>query len=202
MRTRAELALAAIDHAHAMFAGNLRNLTLDEALSAAGGYRSLTGILKHAASWSHVYHSYAFDAEPRHLRSIDWPRGLRDTIETKQQYVDDLIAWYEASHEDWKRSLAPLPDDSFDEPRPCHWGATAPLWEIVNMTAAHWSYHAGEINAILSILRGEAWEYSEEVEENHISTAGHRLRPNWMTPQQAAAYESHLARRDTELHGG
>jgi hypothetical protein len=53
----------------------------------------------------------------------------------------------------------------------------------------HWAYHAGEINAILGIRRGEAWEYSEEVEENHISTVGHGLRPEWMTDEEAASYE-------------
>jgi hypothetical protein len=47
----------------------------------------------------------------------------------------------------------------------------------VTLVAAHWLYHAGEINAILAIRRGEAWEHMEEVEENHISTVGHRMRP-------------------------
>jgi hypothetical protein len=77
-----------------------------------------------------------------------------------------------------------------------------PLFDIILINVEHWSYHTGEINAILSILRGEAWEYTEEMEENHISTAGHRLRPEWMSAEQAAAWETHLARRDGELHGG
>jgi hypothetical protein len=55
---------------------------VSEALQAAGGYRSILGILKHTAGWSHVYHSYAFDATPRHSNAVDWPRGLRDTVET------------------------------------------------------------------------------------------------------------------------
>ena len=47
---------------------------------------------------------------------------------------------------------------------------------------AGWShvYHAGELNQVLSICRGEAWEKGEEVEENHISTVGHRVRPPWL----------------------
>jgi hypothetical protein len=80
--------------------------------------------------------------------------------------------------------------DDLDAPRPVHWGGTAPLSEIVAIVAAHWAYHAGEINAILAIRRGQAWEYGEEVEENHITTAGHRVRPAWMTDEQAAAFES------------
>jgi hypothetical protein len=67
------------------------------------------------------------------------------------------------------------------------------------MVAAHWAYHAGEINAILAIRRGQAWECGEEVEENHIATVGHRVRPTWMTDEQAAASESH---RDEPGSGG
>lgn len=64
MRTRAELAVWMLGHAHDVLDGNLKGLTLDEALHSAGGYRSVFGILKHTASWSHVYHSYAFEATP------------------------------------------------------------------------------------------------------------------------------------------
>ena len=76
-----------------------------------------------------------------------------------------------------------------------------PLFDIVTLIAAHWTYHTGELNEILAILRGEAWTYTEEVEENHISTAGHRIRAGWMTDEHAKGYEAHLAQRDKELHG-
>jgi hypothetical protein len=68
-------------------------------------------------------------------------------------------------------------------------GATASLREIVAIVAGHWSYHAGEINEILAIRRGEAWEYGPEVEENHISAVGHRVRRQWVTDEEAARYE-------------
>ena len=80
MRTRSELALRVLQTSQQMLSENIKALTLEEALDAAGGYRSVLGILKHAASWSHVYHSYAFDREPTHLNTLAWPRGLRDTI--------------------------------------------------------------------------------------------------------------------------
>ena len=202
MRSRAGLAADTLRAARQIVMGNVEKISLEEALATAGGYRSVLGIAKHIAAWNHVYYSYAFEEPARGWNRIDWPRGLRDTVEPAREYVDDVVAWFEAAHERWQASLAPLPDEAFDEPRPVHWHATAPLWDIVVMVATHWCYHAGEINQILSVVRGEAWELGEEVEENHISTAGHRVRPNWMTDAQVAGYEAYLAKRDAELHGG
>jgi uncharacterized damage-inducible protein DinB len=183
-----ELARATLDEAHRTFVENLRGVSLDEALDPAGGYRSILGIAKHAAAWSAVYYSYAFEPTPRHWDATDWPRGLRDRIEARAAYLGEMLAWFDRTYERWLASLAGV--DDLDAPRPVHWGGTAPLSEIVVMVAAHWAYHAGEINAILAIGRGQAWEYGEEVEENHIATVGHRVRPAWMTDEQAAAFES------------
>lgn len=201
MRSRAELAWRLLDGSRRTLRANLRNLKLDEALAAAGGYRSVLGILKHTASFSHVYHSYAFDEAPKHLDSTEWPRGLRDTIEPTQDYVDEVVSWFEASAEAWRASLADLPDEAFDQPRRLHMGFEVPLFDIVALVAEHWTYHTGELNEILAILRGEAWQYTQEVEENHLSTAGHRIRPNWMSEDQATRHEAHLAARDAERHG-
>jgi hypothetical protein len=55
MRSRAELVTAMMASARHMFGDNLRGLTLDEALQAAGGHRSVLGLAKHAAAWGHVY---------------------------------------------------------------------------------------------------------------------------------------------------
>ena len=181
--------------------GNIRSIKPEEALQAAGGYRSILGILKHTAGWSHVYRSYAFDAEPKHYAQTAWPRGLRDTVETTKEYYDEIVAWLDRSFDEWKSSLTGVADDDFDRPHLVHWGATMPLWDIVALISNHFAYHTGEINAVLSIIRAEAWEYTEEVEENHISTTGHRLRPGWMSEQQVAAYEAYIMKRDSKLHG-
>jgi hypothetical protein len=67
MRTRRELASLVIEQAFQMLADNVRGLRVDEALFVPPcGYRSTLGTLKHIAGWSHVYRSYAFDAEQRH----------------------------------------------------------------------------------------------------------------------------------------
>ena len=55
-----------LDRAYRTATDNLAGLALEEALFVpAGGYRSVLATLKHAAARSHVYHSFAFDPEPR-----------------------------------------------------------------------------------------------------------------------------------------
>lgn len=196
-----QFALNLLEQAHDTFKRNIDGITLDESLQSAGGYRSVLGLIKHTAAWSHVYYSFAFEQQPRHWIATSWPLGVRDTIVPEQAYLDEVRDWYGRSFSLWRDALAPLREAAFSEPRMCHWRATAPLSEIVVMVANHWVYHAGEANAILSSVRGEAWEYTEEIEENHISTAGHRVRPDWMSDEHAARYEAYIAARDRELHG-
>jgi len=182
----AELAELALVEAHRAFVDDVRGLTIEEALAAAGGYRSILGIAKHCAAWSAVYRSYAFDTDPRAWDRTEWPRGLVDRIEPTQEYLDEIVSWFESTYERWVLALRGSDPTTLV---PLHWGATAPLAEVVAMVSTHWAYHAGEINAILAIVRGEAWEYTEEVEENHIPTAGHGVRPAWMTDDEAARFE-------------
>lgn len=69
-----------------------------------------------------------------------------------------------------------------------HWGEKMPLSDIVVLVASHVAYHTGELNALLAMARGEAWEDGEEVEENHISTVGHRVPPPWMPEERYALF--------------
>jgi hypothetical protein len=166
-----------------VLADNVRGLRVDEALFVRpGAYRSTAGTLKHSAGWSHIYRSYAFDARPGRWAHFDRPRGLRGTVEPSHRYLSEVVAWAHAAPTSWLRCLDELPDDAaLDNPRPMHWGELKPLFDIVATIARHHVYHAGEINQLLSIARGEAWEEYEEVEENHISTVGHRVRPPWLS---------------------
>lgn len=181
------LARAALEEAHRTFVDNVGELSIEDALEAGGGFRSVLGLMKHVAGWSAVYRSYAFDDEPRHWEETDWPRGLRDRIEPTEAYLQEVLGWFERTYEGWLSSVAGTID--LDQPKPLHGGGTAPLRDIIAMVTGHWEYHAGEINMILAIRRGEAWEFSEEVEENHIPTSGHGVRPAWMTDEEAAPYE-------------
>ncbi|HET9671377.1 MAG TPA: DinB family protein [Actinomycetota bacterium] len=172
------LARAVLDEARRTFLDEVDGLSTDEALDAAGGYRSILGVMKHVAGWAEVYRSYALDPEPRHWEDTAWPRGLRDRIEPTGAYLNEIRSWFERTADAWLGAVDGGVD--LEEARPVHGGGTASLGEIAATVAAHWTYHAGEINEILALRRGEAWEDGEEVEENHIDTTGHRVRPPWM----------------------
>ncbi len=113
-----DLARAALAEAHRTFVDNIQGVALEEALHSAGGYRSILGIAKHVAGWSDVYHSYAFEPEPRHWDRTDWPRGLRDRIEPTKEYLDEILAWFEQTYRRWLASLQDAED--LDTPRPVH----------------------------------------------------------------------------------
>ncbi len=180
-RSRRELAVAILESSNRVMMGHFEKIGVQEALFVpTGGYRSVLGTLKHAAGWSHVYRSYAFDENPKHWKDVAWPYGLRDTIVKSEEYLSAVIEWFREAHRRWIADLQALDDVQIEELRPLHWGERAPLFDIVRMIAHHGVYHAGELNQVLSICRGEAWEEGEEVEENNVSTLGHRVWPPWL----------------------
>ncbi len=187
MRSQVQLTRDMLEGAYSMMMRNVENASLEEALFVPeGGYRSILGTLKHAAGWSQVYHSYAFDHRPRDWNEIDWPHGMRDTIIASEQYLMDVIEWFKGSHRKWTDDLGSVTGEQLEEQRPLHWGEEAPLFDIVARIARHHVYHAGELNQVLSIIRGEAWEEGEEVEENNVSTVGHRVMPPWLEEADGA----------------
>lgn len=179
-RTKLELAIDILESSYRLMMSHLENISLQEALFVpVDGYRSVLGTLKHAAGWSHVYRSYTFDENPKHWKEIEWPYGLRDTVIKSEEYLSAVIEWFRQAHRQWIDDLKSLDDNRLEERRKLHWGEQAPIFDIVAMIARHHVYHAGELNQVLSICRGEAWEEGEEVEENNISTLGHRVKPPW-----------------------
>ena len=114
-----------LEEAHRMLVANIDGISIDEALEAAGGFRSILGILKHVAGWNGVYYSFAFDPEPRHWTQTDWPRGLRDRIEPTSEYLHELVDWFETIYERWLGALNNV--DDLDAARPLHWGTRHPF---------------------------------------------------------------------------
>src|SRR6188508_2939963 len=134
------LARAVLDEAFTVFDDNVRDLTLEEFLDAQAGYRSILGLIKHTAGWTQVYHSYAFEHPARSWEQVDWPRGLRDTIDPSDDFAREVLAWLRASFDAWRDAVAEPTD--LASVRPLHWGDEAPLREIVAMVAGHITYHA------------------------------------------------------------
>lgn len=189
------VAQATLESARRVFVDNVAGISLEEALDSGGGFRSILGLVKHTAGWTAVYHSFAFEEIPKSWTEIDWPRGLRDRIDPSEGYLSEVLEWFDRSSARWLDAVEQPID--LDEQRPMHWGDAWPLREIIAYVAAHWAYHAGEINLILAIRRGEAWEYGEHVEENHISTIGHSVRRPWITDDQVKRYESEMRKAAT-----
>jgi uncharacterized damage-inducible protein DinB len=184
------VARASLEATRQMFNDNVEGLTLDEALDAGGGLRSIIGLIKHTAGWAAVYRSYAFDEAPCSWEGTKWPLGLRQRIDPSEAYLRELLGWFDQTSTEWVDEMREEVD--LGEPRPVHWGETWPLRDIVAYVASHWAYHAGEINMILAIRRGEAWEYGEHVEENHISTIGHSVRRPWITDEYVERVEAEM----------
>ncbi len=67
-----------------------------------------------------------------------------------------MLAWLEDGFEKWKKSVGGAADADLEQLQRLHSGETRSLFEIATMVANHWTYHAGEINAILSTVRGQA----------------------------------------------
>ena len=145
------VARATLESGRQTFLDNVTGISLEEALDAGGGFRSIHGLAKHTAAWTAVYHSFAFDEAPRSWAATDWPRGLRERIEPSEGYIQEVLAWFERSSERWLRSVEQPTD--LDEARPVHGGDVWPLRQIVAYTATHWAYHAGEINVIIANRR-------------------------------------------------
>jgi hypothetical protein len=144
MSSKLEITRYILEYAYQTLHGHFSQLSWAEALFVPqGGYRSILGTLKHAAGWSHVYRSYAFDPQPKHWAQLDWPQGLRDTILQSEPYLQDLIAWFADAHRRWLTNLVQIHADQLDELRPLHWGQRAPLYEIITLVAGHHLYHAG-----------------------------------------------------------
>ena len=104
--------------------------------------------------------------------------------------MDEVVAWAAEGAARWVRAIEACPDGELHRQARLHFGGTRPLARVALLVAEHVTLHTGEINMLLSIARGEAWEYTEEVEENHIPTFDHAVQPGGMSDEEAAAYRS------------
>jgi len=121
-----------------------------------GGDRTIASIVLHVGSCLVMYDEYAFG--PGRKRWDD-----RDLVPWRPEEAPmaEAIGWMTAAHRRFVDHVAALPDDELDEPRPTNWGEPLPTRSLISIIATHAAYHAGEINHIRSLLRGDdAWMWS------------------------------------------
>lgn len=157
MRTAIDQYLYLLDQAfeghgeHALLA-NVRSLT-DDTLRwlPPGGGRSAAAILLHVGEARFVYESHAFGDGSRR-----WDRpGTIPTIPADSGAAK-FEAWLRDSHDTFRSSVEALGDDrDLLTPRRAPWGEAYETRWLINVMAQHDLYHAGEINHIRALHKGD-----------------------------------------------
>jgi hypothetical protein len=118
-----------------------------------GGERSIASIVVHVGGCLVMYDEYAFGPGRKTWDDADLVPWSRD-----EAPMADAIAWMTAAHRRFVDHVAELGDDDLGTPRPANWGELVPTRDLIAAIATHASYHAGEINHIRSLMRGDdAW---------------------------------------------
>ena len=119
--------------------------------------RSIADILEHVAWSKWMYEDYAFGSAS--LRGDQPP--LVPAAGACTRPPGELLAWLAEGHRRWLASVRALPDDAeLDRQRLTNWGERLPTRSIIRIMIAHDLYHAGEINHLRALLRGnDRWPY-------------------------------------------
>ena len=151
-----DLAFAGEDW-HALL-GNLRDISAEEwRWRPPGGSRSIRDIVEHVGSCKVMYEDYAFG---------DGTLGWDDAVVTGGDAMEDAstaLAWLRDVHDRLRRCVTELDDVELAKPRMTNWGESRETRWIVAVMIQHDLYHAGEINHLRSLYRGDdRWEHERE----------------------------------------
>jgi uncharacterized damage-inducible protein DinB len=137
---------------------NLRDVKREEwDWKPPGGRRSLRDIVQHVGGCKLMYENHAFSDA-----SLSWDDPLVAGGEALEEAAT-AVAWLRQCHERLRRSVARLDDAELERPRRTNWGASKETSWIVAMMIQHDLYHAGEINHLRSMYRGDdRWEHERE----------------------------------------
>lgn len=138
--------------------GNLRDIGPDEwTWTPPGGRRSVRDIVQHVGSCKFMYENHAFgDA------SFGWEDPLVEGGDAVTEAAS-AVAWLRTGHDRLRRSVASLDDVQLGRKRLTNWGELKETRWIVAVMIQHDLYHAGEINHIRSLYRGDdRWEFERE----------------------------------------
>lgn len=129
---------------------NLRSVTAEEwEWVPPGGQRSIRDLVQHVGASKFVYHDHAFGGGTLPLEDpLVMGAGVLDTIPT-------AIQWLREGQARLRESLALLDDEELLRPRRTHWGEWRETRWIAMVMLQHDLYHAGEINHIRALCRGD-----------------------------------------------
>lgn len=137
--------------------GVLRNLQglEEEELDwlAPGAGRSIRHNVEHLGGAKLMYENHAFGDG-----TLQWSPSLvrqSDVAKGSTESVGGLLEWLEAAHETFGRRVAELSDDDLVTIRRMSWGEKWNTRRIIAVMIEHDLHHAGEINHIRALRRGE-----------------------------------------------
>lgn len=102
--------------------------------------------LAHVVIGLEVYGACTFEGARRRWADADAPGGADEAVHRLVSAQDRFVAHVAALR----------PDDDLDEPRPSHWGAPLPLWQLVWTVVVEQLHHGAEIGVLRDLRRGRA----------------------------------------------
>ncbi len=140
------------------FLGNLHAVTPEEwRWVPPGGSRTIRDIVQHVGSCKLMYENHAFGDAALH-----WEHPLVQGGDALSD-VNSAGAWLRTGQAQLRLSVASLDDAELIRPRRTNWGELKETRWIIAEMIQHDHYHAGEINHLRSVYRGDdRWEHERE----------------------------------------
>lgn len=100
--------------------------------------------LVHLAGWTDVYCSFTFGDATASF----------DTIEVPSR-ATDAVAWLARAQDAFERGALAVPDDTYDDLRPTHYGGRLSISLLVWQIAVEHLHHGAEIGVLRDLCRGQ-----------------------------------------------
>jgi DinB superfamily len=130
--------------------GNLHDVTSEEwRWEPPGGRRTIRNIVQHVGSCKFMYENHGFgDA------TFEWDDPLVAGVDAVDEPTS-AIAWLREGQARLRRSVAGLDDAELGRSRRTNWGELKETRWIIAVMIEHDLYHAGEINHVRALHRGD-----------------------------------------------
>jgi uncharacterized damage-inducible protein DinB len=137
--------------------GNLLSVRPEEwrALPAGAG-RTIESVALHVGACTGMYDDHAFGSA-----RLDWDDAAVQPWAVGAAPMEEAISWLRSAHVKLMEHVRVLSDEDLTAPRASNWGEMRETRWLLSMLIQHDVYHAGEINHIRALLRGDdAWQWS------------------------------------------